>query len=226
VVEGQHQISTRKLVESDAEQALLEEMIDAVKPPDATGGRLHYLLSTPFRYPPLRHGSRFGARHERGVWYGSETIAGAFAEVAYYRLLFIEGTDANLDGVETALTAFRARARTERGADLTKGCFARFASELASPVSYEATQAVGAEMRGVGVQICRYASARAPGAENVGVLDPAAFGRARPYGLEAWHCVASRARVELRKRDYFERHSLTFGRDLFLVDGRLPAPAL
>ena len=81
VVEGQHQISTRKLVETDAEQGLLEELIDAVKPPDLAGRRLHYLLSTPFRYPPLRHGSRFGARHDRGVWYGSETLEGAFAEV-------------------------------------------------------------------------------------------------------------------------------------------------
>ena len=59
VVEAQHQVSTRKLVDSTAEQVMLEEMIDGVKPPDATGGRLHYLLFTPFRYPPLIHGSRF-----------------------------------------------------------------------------------------------------------------------------------------------------------------------
>ncbi len=71
VVESQHQVSTRKLVDSAEEQVLLEEMIDRVKPPDITGGRLHYLLFTPFRYPPLKHGSRFGGRRERGIWYGS-----------------------------------------------------------------------------------------------------------------------------------------------------------
>jgi len=60
VVEAQHQVSTRKLVDTAAEQSLLEELIDGVKPPDRTGGALHYLLATPFRYPPLRHGSRFG----------------------------------------------------------------------------------------------------------------------------------------------------------------------
>src|SRR5688500_4060934 len=72
-VEAQHQVSTRKLVASAEEQALLEELIDRAKPPDPTRGALLYLLATPFRYPPLRHGSRFGTRHERGIWYGSET---------------------------------------------------------------------------------------------------------------------------------------------------------
>src|SRR6185436_5312824 len=92
VVEAQHQVSTRKLVDSTEEQILLEELIDSVKPPDITSGRLHYLLFTPFRYPPLPHGSRFGGRHERGIWYGSLELRSAFAEVAYYRLLFIEGS--------------------------------------------------------------------------------------------------------------------------------------
>ena len=72
VVEAQHQVSTRKLVDSADEQILLEELIERVKPADRTGGRWHYLLATPFRYPPLRHGSRFGGRHEPGIWYGSE----------------------------------------------------------------------------------------------------------------------------------------------------------
>jgi hypothetical protein len=61
VVESQHQVSTRKLVDTLEEQALLEELIDSAKPRDTTNGRLHYLLSTPFRYPPLPYGSRFGA---------------------------------------------------------------------------------------------------------------------------------------------------------------------
>ena len=64
VVESQHLFSTRKLVDSDAEQALLEELIEEVKPPTGVPAGLHYLLFTPFRYPPLRHGSRFGTRAE------------------------------------------------------------------------------------------------------------------------------------------------------------------
>src|SRR3954463_15070833 len=86
VVEAQHQLSTRKLVDSAEEQMLLEDLIERSKPPATAGTRLHYLLATPFRYPPLRHGSRFGSRFVRGIWYGSETRRTAFAEVAYYRL--------------------------------------------------------------------------------------------------------------------------------------------
>ena len=49
MVEAQHQVSTRKLVDSLEEQALLEELIEASKPPNRTGARLHVLLSTPDR---------------------------------------------------------------------------------------------------------------------------------------------------------------------------------
>jgi hypothetical protein len=227
VVEAQHRTSTRKLVSTDAEQRVLEELIEGVKPPDPTGGRLHYLLATPFRYPPLAHGSRFGGRRERGIWYGSETLGAAFAEVAYYRFLFLEGTAAVLDGVETQLTAFRATLHAARAADLTAGCFAAHRGAIASPTSYGAAQALGADLRGAGVDALRYPSARDPaGGVNVAVLDPTAFARRRPHALETWHCTATPARVELRKLDYFRQRSFAFVRQQFLVKGRLPAPAL
>ena len=117
-VESQHQVSTRKLVGTAAEQALLEDLIDAAKPPDVAGPRSHYLLSTPFRYPPLRNGSRFGTRHEQGIWYGSESRGTAFAEVAYYRLVFLAGSAADLGTVSAQLTAFTVSARSRHGVDL------------------------------------------------------------------------------------------------------------
>src|SRR5437867_13295036 len=121
VVESQHQISTRKLVDSDDEQAALEAILEHYKPPRADGERLHYLLFTPFRYPPLRHGSRFGSRAENGIWYGSRTRATAFAEKAYYLLLFLEGTTAELTPLETDVSIFQAAYDTRRGVDLTRG---------------------------------------------------------------------------------------------------------
>jgi hypothetical protein len=227
VVESQHQIATRKLVSSDAEQQLLEELIETVKPPDRTGERLHYLLFTPFRYPPLRHGSRFGTRSERGLWYGSGTLVTAFAEVAYYRLLFLEGTAADLDVVVTDLTAFRVSLRTDAGVDLTAAPFQARGPAITSPVSYEATQRLGGAMRDAGVEAFLYASARdlAAGA-NVAAFTPRVFGRRRPRSLESWHCRTARSGVELTRRDYFDRASHRYDREQFLVDGRLPAPAL
>jgi hypothetical protein len=226
-VESQHQVSTRKLVDSDAEQLLLEQLIDTAKPPERAPRGLHYLLFTPFRYPPLRHGSRFGARTEPGIWYGAETQRTAFAEVAYYRLLFIEGTQADLGLLQTELTIFRASVRTPRGIDLTVDPFAAHGAALASPTSYQETQPFGTAMRAAGVETFRFVSARdVEGGVNVGVFAPAAFGRRAPRSLETWHCSATRDAVEVTRRDYFKRASFHFPRSDFLVKGELPAPAV
>lgn len=227
VVEAQHLIATRKLVDSDAEQALLEEMLERHKPPVPDSPRLHYLLFTPFRYPPLRRGSRFGTRWERGVWYGSEQLRSAFAEVAYYRLLFLEGTAADLGLVEADLTAFRATVKTGRGIDLTREPFDRWRAELMSKTSYAATQALGTAMREAGVEAFRYRSARdVAGGVNVGVFTPRAFASTRPHDLETWHASATRLSVEISRRDYFVRESHRFPREDFLVRGALPKPAV
>jgi hypothetical protein len=227
VVESQHQVSTRKLVDSADEQALLEELIDGAKPPDLTRGRLHYLLFTPFRYPPLAHGSRFGRRHERGIWYGSLERRTAFAEVAYYRLLFLEGTRASLGTVTTPLTAFRATLRTSRGAALDLPPFDAFRSAISSPVSYVETQSLGDAMRAAKVEAFRYPSARdVTGGVNVGAFTPTVFGRTKPTSLESWHCAASRQRVDITAGNYFTRETFAFAREEFLVERRLPSPAL
>jgi hypothetical protein len=228
VVESQHQISTRKLVDSDAEQQVLEQLIDEVKPRvRAPASKLHYLLYTPFRYPPLPHGSRFGSHFEPGIWYGSITQRAAFAEVAYYRLLFLEGTNADLGLLEVELTAFRALIRTQHGIDLTVAPFAVHQAELASQTSYGETQALGRSMREAGVEAFRYRSARDVEAGiNVGVFSVKAFGRRAPRAFETWHCVATRARVEVVRRTYSDRTTFIFDRLEFLLNGGLPQPAV
>jgi hypothetical protein len=111
--------------------------------------------------------------------------------------------------------------------DLTAPPFDARRAEIASPVDYSATQALGSAMRTAGVELFRYPSARdRNGGVNIGVLSPGAFGAARPRAFETWHCTATRDRVELLKRDYFERSTFAFPRDQFLVNGRIPAPAL
>jgi hypothetical protein len=221
VVEAQHQISTRKLVDTDEEQAILEEVLERHKPPAPEAKRLHYLLFTSFRYPPLRHGSRFGSRRERGIWYGAESVRAALAEVAYYRLLFLE-----LGSIHADLTVFTARVKTARGIDLTAPPFDRWRAALASKTSYAATQPLGTAMRETGVEAFRYLSARdLEGGINVGVFTPSAFASRKPRRLHAWRSVASRERVEFSKRDYFAKEAYRFAREQFLVRGAVPSPA-
>ena len=227
VVEAQHRSSTRKLVDTLEEQALLEDLIERVKPATSHTLQLHYLLSTPFRYPPLRHGTRFSSRYDRGVWYGSETQGTALCEVAYYRLLFLEGTEADLSTLVVQLTAFRVRVRTQRGIDLVEPPFAAHKRTISSRTNYAATQALGAAMREAGVEFFRYTSARDPeGGTNVAVFTPKVFGTAAPRNFETWECLANKQIVEFSKSDYFSRESLSFRRSDFLVKGVLPSPAL
>ena len=229
IVEAQHLTSTRKLVDSSDEQAVLEALIEQAKPPvpsDPDFGGLHFLLTTSFRYPPLRHGSRFSTRLERSLWYGSKTRRTAFAEAAYYRLVFLDGTTADLDRVDVEVSAFRAAVRTRRGVDLTRPPFDRFEARISSPTRYDDSQALGADMRAAGVEAFRYRSARDPGRSvNVALLTPRAFSAPRPEAFETWTCVATRDRVEFARKDFLDRSTVVFERDVFLVDGSLPTPA-
>src|SRR5438067_11366295 len=193
VVEAQFRNSTRKLVDSDAEQAALEALLDEQAkppvPPEFAG--LHYLLSTPFRHPPLRNGSRFGTRRERGILYGARELPTAFAEVAYYRLLFLEGTAADLGVVSVDLTAFSFGIAARRAIDLTRAPFASFEAEISSKTSYDAPQQLGLEMRQDGIQCCLYVSARAPGRSVCLAVFDDVFHFRRLSGEERWVCVAS-----------------------------------
>ena len=228
-VESQFVNSTRKLVDSNAEQQQLEELIDTAKPPvdpDVQALNLHYLLFTPFRHPPLLHGSRFGRRTECGVFYGAKELETCLAEVAYYRLVFLEGAAA-LDRLATEHTAFQADVRTERGVDLTQEPFAAHKALLSSKTDYSATQKLGAEMRADGVQVALYPSARAhQSGTGVAVFDPAAFASPQPTGEQSWLCSADRGKVEFRRKNLLAAHEYTFPRADFLVAARLPAPAV
>ncbi|HVS66489.1 MAG TPA: RES family NAD+ phosphorylase [Thermoanaerobaculia bacterium] len=244
VVEAQHVVSTRKLVDTAAEQALLEELLERAKPPlppepeavraprRARATRLHYLLVTPFRYPPLRHGSRFGTRAERGIWYGADALPTALAEVAYYRLVFLEGTEADLEPILVDLSAFRVRVRTRAGVDLRRPPFSAHEAEVSSPVSYAASQALGRVLREAGVEAFRYRSARdVGGGANIALFTPAAFAAREPEPPETWYCVATRAAVELTRRalsrpNVAKGSTYRFPREVFEVEGALPTPAV
>jgi hypothetical protein len=230
-VETQHESSTRKLVDSDAEQLLLEQLLEEVKPPAPSGqrfraGQLHYLLFTPFRYPPLRGGSRFGTRMEGGLFYASEQLPTSLAEVAYYRVVFLDGTDAAIDFVQTAHTCFDVDVQAARAVDLTVPPFDAHEVRISSKTDYRDAQQLGRELREAGVEACVFTSARAEGRErNVALFEPA-FATSKPRSLQGWTCYATRARVEFSRSNTFTPATHAFPRGQFEVDGALPTPAL
>ncbi len=226
-VEARHRVGSRRLVDSDAEHQMLEALLEPSEPPRPSGTEgLHWLLSTPFRDPPLRFGSRFGSRWERGIFYAALHPHTSLAEVSYYRLLFLEGTAATLEPLVAEFTLFHVRLAATRGVDLAAPPFASFAPRLASPTDYTLSQAVGQQLREDGFQALFYRSARDPrGRRAAAVFEPDGFRDRRPRRLERWHGFATRRGVEWRRMDFTTEERLLFSRALFEVNGKLPSPA-
>ena len=227
IVESQEQVATTGLVDTLEEQGVLEEMLDAAKPPLRAGSEaLHYLLMTPFRYPPLRHGSRFGHRHEPSIFYGSLSTEATLAEAAYYRLVFRSGMETPPDSpIRSRHTLFRANYRTRHGLRLHRPPCRDKRSILTDPVDYGPTQALGGAMREAGVLAFEYPSARDPrGGINVGLFEPTALSSRSPSGQEQWLCEVTQDHVTFlhATSQRIER----FPAATFLVDGTLPQPAV
>lgn len=179
-VEAQHVVATRALVDSLAEQALLEQILEDHKPPlPAPCAGLDYLLFTPFRYPPPRAGSRFRDVQDPGVWYGAEALRTACAEVGYWRWRFVADS-AGLKALEgVAHTLFRAVARGE-GIDLRQPPFQRAAKRWMHADDYRPCQALARNAREAGIALLRYASVRDPAHGGcAAVLDCRAFAGTR-----------------------------------------------
>ena len=226
LVESQEQAATGELVGSLERQYTLEVMLEETKPPRRKGSEgLHYLLSTPFRYPPLKHGSRFGTRSEPSLFYASLEIHTVLAEAAYYRFVFWFGmAKPPARKLDTRHTLFEAAYRTASGLRLHYPPFATHRDAISHPADYRASQALGAKMRAAGIEAFEFVSARDPdGGLNLALFTPRAFARKAPVTQEAWLCELTGEHVrflQARGRDF---HAFPLG--LFQVAGRLPWPA-
>ena len=229
MIEYQSAIATRTLTDTDAQQALLERLIDQAKPPAPPTRRgLHYLLATPFRYPPLKYGSRFGGRHEPSLWYGARQVATCLAERAFYLFADWSLSHAPARPIQNRFTAFAASVRTSRGLDLTADAFARHQRALASPTEYADAQATGTRMRAAGIEAFTYRSARdADGGQAVALFTPAAFAKpdVDPTKVQTWALVNDRKQITfVRGTAAAGGERLTLRRDAFLVGGKMPVP--
>jgi hypothetical protein len=228
LVESQAQVATLQLVDTLAEQALLEELLETSKPPlPQSAEPLHYLLKTPFRYPPLRWGSRFGSVHEPSLFYGALRIDTAMAEAAYYRFLLWDGMSiAPPSGrILSEHCTFEARYQVERGIQLQHPPFTDFQAELSHASAYQPCQVLGAAMRRAGVEAFEYRSARCPlQGNNVALFVPAALVEKRPRNLLSWLCETTDDYVAFKNAQIPDTPRV-FRLDSYQVEGRLPRPA-
>lgn len=179
-VEKQSRIATSELVDNQAEQQRLEEMLEASKPTVPSNAQgLDWLLRSAFRYPPLRYGSRFGSAAERGILYLSETRRALEAELAFYAFKFFEGmSEPPPRPLRRELTVIALRVRTQAGFDLGRLDDPAL-RPLVDPESWQASQHFGHRVREAGAAVIRYPSARVawPAARahrNLAVLAPEA----------------------------------------------------
>ncbi len=222
MVESQSRSSTLSLTDTLEEQAILEQLIEAVKPefpPDCAG--LHYLLATPFRYAPYPYGSRFRRAGQReGVFYASRRIETAAAELAFYRLLFFkESPDTRLPARAVEHTAFSVRVRGS-AADLTKPPFAADRARWGHLTDYADCQELADQARADGIEILIYRSVRDPrGGDNVALLTPKAFADAVYRRQETWRLFVRRHSVQAIRE--FPPAALEFKLSDFAADPRV-----
>ncbi|SEK28793.1 RES family NAD+ phosphorylase [Ectothiorhodospira marina] len=227
LVESQEQVATLGYVDTLEEQALLESMLEAAKPPGLDHAQAyHYLLRPPFRYPPLPWGSRFGRVHERGIFYGGSGPSVTLAEAAYYRLIFwhsMEGAPVK-ERICTEHTLFSVGYRTRQGIRLQAPPFDDHLDTLTHPHDYSHTQPLGTAMRDAGVEAFEYRSARDPDQDTcIGLFTPWAFARKQPDAMTPWLCELTAHEVLFKSLG--EGPVTRFGIDTFTADGQLPMPA-
>lgn len=226
IVENQEQKVTVSLVDNLAEHDVLETLLEESKPAadwHPRLSRLDYLLRTPWRYPPLKWGSRFGRRFEPSIFYGALSDAALFAEAGYYRMLFLEGMETPFrDRIVSQFTVFEANYQTSHGMDLTRPPFEKHASVLCHKSRYQPCQVLGTELRERGIEAIHYRSARALTEEtNVALFSPAALRSRKHRRPRNGLCELRVDGVSFRLGE--ELHE--FQRENFLYRGRFPQPA-
>ncbi|MFD2166626.1 RES domain-containing protein [Thalassotalea euphylliae] len=223
IVETQEYAATSKLVDDFEEQHLLEQLLDGVKPPyrPDTIGR-HYLIATPFRYPPLKYGSRFGDTTMPSYFYGCEEVDTTLAECAFYRFVFLSDMATPYSKpIRSEHMTFSVYVESNDCFDLTAIIDPQLSCVIKSPSDYRTTQAIGkyATLE-LGVDTLRYTSARSTSnGINVAISQPSVIKSQQPENQQLWQC---RSYSETISFSGVGTEPINFYKESFLVNGQLP----
>ena len=222
VVETQEYAATTGLVDDLEEQDMLEQLLDEVKPPYREGTQaLHYLISTPFRYPPLQYGSRFGDITIPSYFYASEDVDTALAECAFYRFVFLNDiTEPYGKSITSEHMSFSVHISSSFMSDLTLVSSKEITALLTSPSHYLFTQQLGKTLtQEHGTTVLRFYSARANNGINIAITEPHVITSAKPENNVNWICHTTAEKISFTSHGY---RPISFAKETFLVDEELP----
>lgn len=224
LVEAQHQVSTLKLVDTLAEQDLLEQLLEDTKPIIPIECRhLDFLLATPFRYgSAYPRGSRFrAAGRTAGVFYAAESVPTALAEMVFHRLLFFYESPATPWPSDAAeLSAFSCAVGSSAAIDLTAPPFQEHQAIWSDLADYSGAQNLAELARECDVALLRYRSLRDPeGGANVALLTCRAFADPKPVERQTWRLRLSATGVQALCD--FPRMRVEFSHAAFQADARI-----
>ena len=226
MVETQETAATLNVVDSMEEQSLLEDLLDQIKPPcrDGTQG-MHFLFKTAFRYPPLKHGSRFGNRSMPSFFYASESIKTVLAETAYYRFVFLNDMQTPYDNpIDSEHSLFNASIKTNKCLDLCAKKYITIQDRLLDTQNYTYCHAVGQwAVSQKAAEVIRYYSARHSGHTNVAIAEPNSIISKTPNSLQSWLCRTTNDKISFSNRE--TNSPISFTIQNFMYNGKLPRPA-
>jgi hypothetical protein len=192
------------LVDSVAEQSVLERLIEGSKPPvprEVARLDLHWLLFTPFRYAPPPGGSRFRGPNDPGVFYGAEHARTACAEVGYWRWRHLRDTPGITAMPPRPQTVFKVPV-AGMAIDLRAPPFDCDRAQWTHRSDYASCQELGRTAREAGVQWLRYESVRDSRHGSCGaVFDAATFASRVPTEQQGWILTVTHARVVWQRSD-------------------------
>lgn len=224
IVESQEKVATMKLVDTLDEQIILEELIEKNKPSIPEKNQRHYLIQTPFRYPPIKHGSRFGSRFEPSIFYAGKSLKSALCESAFYSFYFMSRSIEPYDkDIMNHKTSFSVEIQDSHHIELTKISNPEITKKLIHKSDYRFAQLVGKQLREDGIASFSFFSARCDEQINIGVFDINAI-IGEPETYLNWEIKQTPDNI-LFYCATNSKLSKSFNKKNFLMNGDLPSPS-
>lgn len=172
---------------------------------------LHYLLATPFRYPPHAEGSRFRTRADPGVFYCAFNERTAFAEVGFHRWQFLKDSPDLSEITSRSHTLFRSEIGSEAVIDLRDQPFVKDRKAWTERNSYTRCQHFAQVARKANVEVIVYESVRDPErAACIALLSPSAFAIEEPTAQQSWLLTVTQTRVFWQSQSTVGKYQFDF----------------